>query len=527
MKVSSDRIFSPARQPIWLDGGDDNHVERTDKAGRIEMTVHKNWKDSTVFIGDNLHIMRGMNSGQIDLIYLDPPFNSNHDYAAPIGSEAAGAAFKDTWTLQDLDDAWYGYIADKHPALYSILDASGLATGDSVKSYLIYMAIRILEMKRLLKPTGSIYLHCDPTMSHYLKVVMDAIFDRRNFRNEIFWQRYSGRAKGNQYTPKTFGVHNDNLLFYVKNRETKLVDLYTSLSAADLNIQYPKIDAKGRRYTEIAHFRGKNMAPRPSLCYTWRGYTNPHPSGWRVCLDVLEKEYQDGKVVIHKNGRLERRRFYDPQKGVVLGNIWTDIQPPKKGEVTGYPTQKPLELLKRIIKASSNKGDVVFDPFCGCGTTCIAAQDLDRKWVACDISQMAGELVVKRMEKELGMFYEGEVRNDFPKRTSNDLTAEENEVFGDAKIERCNSLNNKYQLFGKQGGRCNGCGLKLEFKLFEIDHIIPQVLNGSDHISNLQLLCGPCNSSKGVRPTNEFMAQKRDELERQLKIHDGLLKKKR
>lgn len=139
----------------------------------------KNWKDGTIFIGDNLDIMRGMNSGFVDLIYLDPPFNSNHNYSAPIGSEAAGAAFKDTRTLQDVDKKWHGYLADKHPPLHSLINAVGEVHSDSMKSYLIYMAMRILEMKRLLKNDGSIYLHCDPTASHYLKLAMDAIFSTR------------------------------------------------------------------------------------------------------------------------------------------------------------------------------------------------------------------------------------------------------------------------------------------------------------------------------------------------------------
>ena len=146
----------------------------------------QNWDDSTIFIGDNLKVMREMNSGHIDLIYLDPPFNSNHNYAAPIGSKAAGAEFKDTWTLQDVDEVWHGYLADKHPALYQLIKTAGEVSGDSMKSYLIYMAVRILEMKRLLKPTGSIYLHCDPTAGHYLKLAMDAVLEGRISEMKLF-----------------------------------------------------------------------------------------------------------------------------------------------------------------------------------------------------------------------------------------------------------------------------------------------------------------------------------------------------
>ena len=148
-----------------------------------------NWANRTLWTGDNLDIMRGMNSETVDLIYLDPPFNSNKNYSAPIGSEAAGAAFKDTWTLSDVDEAWHGEIADRQPTLYAIIDAAGLSHGKGMKSYLIMMAVRLLEMRRLLKDTGSIYLHCDPTASHYLKTLMDAVFGQGRFRNEIVWRR--------------------------------------------------------------------------------------------------------------------------------------------------------------------------------------------------------------------------------------------------------------------------------------------------------------------------------------------------
>ena len=179
--------------------------------------MEPDFKNRTLWTGDNLDIMRGMNSDSVDLIYLDPPFNSNQDYAAPIGSKAAGAIFKDTWTLDDVDLAWHGEIAEKLPALYSIIDAAGKAHGKSMKSYLIMMAVRLLEMKRILKPTGSIYLHCDPTAGHYLKTLMDAILGPGNFRNEIVWRRSASHNKlSRQYGP----IH-DLILFYTaSNRFT-------------------------------------------------------------------------------------------------------------------------------------------------------------------------------------------------------------------------------------------------------------------------------------------------------------------
>ena len=169
-----------------------------------------NWSNRTLWTGDNLDIMRGMNSGTVDLIYLDPPFNSNRDYSAPIGSEAAGAAFKDTWTMSDVDEAWHGEIADRYPTLYAIVDAAGLYHGKGMKSYLIMMAVRLLEMRRLLKDTGSIYLHCDPTASHYLKMLMDAVFWRGNFRSEITWRRTNAKGLASNGYPNNA----DRLLYY-------------------------------------------------------------------------------------------------------------------------------------------------------------------------------------------------------------------------------------------------------------------------------------------------------------------------
>ena len=174
-----------------------------------------NWANRTMWTGDNLDIMRGMNSESVDLIYLDPPFNSNRNYAAPIGSEAAGAAFKDTWTLDDVDLAWHGEIAEQHPALYAIIGAAREAHGAAMQSYLIMMGVRLLEMKRLLKETGSIYLHCDPTANHYLKLLLDAVFGQGNFRSEITWRR--ANAKGLAF--KGYPNNIDYLLYYSKSPE--------------------------------------------------------------------------------------------------------------------------------------------------------------------------------------------------------------------------------------------------------------------------------------------------------------------
>ena len=389
-----------------------------------------NWSNQTIWTGDNLDIMRGMNSASVDLIYLDPPFNSKANYAAPIGSKAAGAAFKDTWGLNDVNLAWHGEIKHEYPGLYDLLNATRQIHGDSMMSYLIYMAIRVMEMQRLLKDTGIIYLHCDHTAGHYLKLLMDAVFGKENFRNEIIWC-YAGGGIPKRDFPRKHDV------------------LY--------------------RYSRTATY-----------------FYNP-----------IYRPYSPGTV---KRGRTAvKGKYFDlglRKEGTPTNDWWTDvpkITSPTDPEKTGYPTQKPLALLDRIIKASSGEGDIVLDPFCGCATACIAAQGLKRQWIGIDISPKAAELVVDRMKRELSLFFRGPHRTDIPERT--DL----------GRMIRYNDVRNKRLLYGEQGGYCHGCEHHFELRNFHIDHIIPRVKGGTDHISNLQLLCGACNSMKGTKSHEELL----------------------
>ena len=408
-----------------------------------------NWANKTIWTGDNLDIMRGMNSASVDLIYLDPPFNSNANYAAPIGSQAAGAAFKDTWGLDDINLAWHGEIKHDYPGLYALLAATREIHGDSMMSYLIYMAIRLMEMKRLLKSTGSIYLHCDPTAGHYLKLLMDAVFGKDSFRNEIVWH-FPDNFQGNV---KRFAANHNTLFFYAP---------------------------EGFGFNHV-------MIP----------LDKPKKRGGRVWSKELQKVVPergpDGKPVY---------RLFAEKKA---DSVWTigqsSVTNPSSKECTGYPTQKPLALVDRVIRASSNPGDVVLDPFCGCATACIAAEQAERQWVGVDISSKAKDLVVMRMEKELGYFGSEQFvvhRTDVPGRT--DL----------GKVIPYNAIRNKRYLYGEQGGFCNGCEHHFMMQNFTVDHIIAKANGGTDHISNLQLLCNACNSMKGTKSQEELLVMLTD-----------------
>jgi len=382
-----------------------------------------NFAHQTMWTGDNLPIVRGLNAASVDLIYLDPPFNSKANYAAPVGSQAAGAAFKDTWGLSDVDAEWVNLIEAKHPAVYRVLLA---AMSDGDKAYLAYMAARLLELRRVLKPSGSIYLHCDPTMSHYLKLLMDAVFGRRAFRNEVVWCYYGGGR------PKLdFARKHDVILRYCAATQP-------TFNADAVRVPY-QAEGQGRRDDSMwGRHKGTDRVYRP------------HPLG---------KIPEDWWVIHQLNSNAPER--------------------------VGYPTQKPLALLRRIIEASSNPGDVILDPFCGCATACIAAEQLGRQWVGIDISPKAADLVTLRMREELGLFYQGRVRRDIPRRTD----------LGRLPAPR----SHRNALYGQQGGDCAGCGEHFRLANLEVDHIVARAAGGTDHIENLQLLCGACNRVKGDR----------------------------
>jgi len=384
---------------------------------------------NTLYTEDNLFILNGLNSNFVDLIYLDPPFNTKRFYSAPIGSKAAGASFKDMWTWDDVNKAYLETLAGNYPALARFIGDIGKIHSKAMSAYLTYMAQRIIEMYRVLKDTGSLYLHCDTTASHYLKIVLDEIFDKNNFRNEIAWC-----YRGAGYPKNDFGRRHDILFRYSKTQT-----------------------------------------------YTFN-------------LDAVREEYAPAtkERFAHYIGNKRKGKDFGEQTLNPLGkqpDDWWQIQPiaPSSKERTGYPTQKPLALLNRIVKASSNAGDVVLDPFCGCATTCVAAQQLGRKWIGIDIEKQAVKILVERLSDDAGLFKDFINTTIIPQRT-------------DVQIESPSSKSVKERLFKEQNGLCNGCKAQFEIRNMEIDHIIPKSKGGGDYYENYQLLCGSCNRIKGDRP---------------------------
>ncbi len=360
---------------------------------------------NTLFYGDNLDILREyIADASVDLVYLDPPFNSNRNYNVlfkdekGVDSESQIAAFEDTWHWgPDAEATYHALITDAPESVSQLIGAlrSFVGTKSQMMAYLVMMTARLVELHRVLKPTGSLYLHCDPTASHYLKVILDTVFGPLNFRNEIIWKRTSSHNDAR----RKYADVSDTILFYSKTDKYHFSVQYVPHTEAYLERDYRFVDENGRRYRRSDL---RSPSPRPNLMYDYKGY-KPHPNGWAVSRERMEQLDAEGRLEFPRtpDGRILLRRFLEEMQGTILGNIWADIGPinVRAAERLGYPTQKPLALLERIISASSNPGDVVLDPFCGCGTAIAAAHKLDRKWIGIDITHLSIALQKYRMEQ--------------------------------------------------------------------------------------------------------------------------------
>ena len=416
---------------------------------------------NTLYTYDNLYVLSGLNSESVDLIYLDPPFNKNQMFSAPIGSKAAGASFKDMWTWKDVDEYHLDSLADNFPALADYIISVGEVHSKPMMAYLTYMVQRIIEMHRVLKETGSLYLHCDPTASHYLKILFDFVFKKNNFRNEIVWCYKDGANSKKYYNKK-----HDVILFYTKgDKYTFNYDaIYRELS--DSTIKKYKYEDEQGKY----RLMGRSIVNSPI----------------KSARDINPKWEKS-------NPELTFRHYL---KEGALPLDWFELPPINQSakERTGYPTQKPLAILHRIIKASSSEGDLVMDPFCGCATTCVAAQQLGRRWIGIDLGHSVVDMLVQRLKDTSGrLFRDFTATDQVPQRTDVQLVQPTEPI--------------KQQLYKEQKGKCKACGEDFKIWNLEIDHIIPKSKGGGDYYENYQLLCGNCNRIKGDRPM-EYLRMK-------------------
>ena len=364
---------------------------------------------NTLYYGDNLAVLREhVATGSVDLCYLDPPFNSNRSYNVLFKEESGAAsdaqiqAFDDTWHWPGAVDTYHELVTHTGGKVGEMVGAlHGVLGGNQMMAYLVMMAARLVEMHRVLKPTGSLYLHCDPTASHYLKVVMDCIFGAENFLSEIIWKRTSAHSSAKRPGP----VH-DTLLLYAKSAAYVWVPQFTDFADTYIEQHYSQMDTSGRRFTlsdltAAGTRKGDSGLP-------WRGF-DPNTKGnhWKYRVGKLDDLDTAGRIYWPKKegGWPRYIRYLDEQMGVPLQDVWDDISPvnAKAAERLGYPTQKPVALLERIISASSNPGDVVLDPFCGCGTAVIAAQKLDRRWLGIDITHLSTSLLKSRLLDTFGL----------------------------------------------------------------------------------------------------------------------------
>ncbi len=360
---------------------------------------------NNLYYGDNLQVLRDTIANEsVDLIYLDPPFNSNASYnvlfKGPKGNESAAQieAFDDTWHWTNAaEDAFGEVLHSSNGAAAEMLRAMRSFLGENdMMAYLAMMAVRLIELHRVLKPTGSLYLHCDPTASHYLKILLDAVFGKEHFLNDIVWKR-AETVKGNFGQGARFFDRNfDNILFYRKGNEQYFNQPFKEYSEDYIRKFYRFTESEtGRRYRLIS-MTGPGGASKGNPEYKVMGITR----FWRYSRKKMQELIDTDMVVQTKPGNVpQRKQYLDQGKGVPVQSFWDDIPAlhSQSGERLGYPTQKPVALLERILSASSNEGDVVLDPFCGCGTTVHAAEKLNRQWIGIDVTHLAIGLIEKRL----------------------------------------------------------------------------------------------------------------------------------
>ena len=486
-----------------------------------------NFALSALYALDNLEVMRGMDSESVPLIYADPPFNSKRIYQGMSGSKAAPHRFRDTWSWNDAKEEWLDQLENDHPALHrAILVAKDHSPG--MGGYCAFMAVRLIEMHRILTPAGSLYLHCDPSANAYLRMLLDLMFGSKNLRNEITWLR---RQEKHNLARRRMPVTQDTILWVTKSDQYTYNIQYIEHDATYVASSYKYEDARGRYATfPCTNATGGNKP------YEFRGITAP----WRFAPERMNELYDQNLLTqATPTSPFRYKKYLSSSPGVKVSDLWLDIPATRGDERTGWNTQKPLALLERIIKASSTEGDIVFDPFCGCGTALVAAENLGRKWVGADDDTNAVDVIRDRigaMSGKIGALPVAVcVLHNPPQRTE---VATAGDVIRDPTgiiipkmpSDRMSNAAIRDQLLEWQQQpdgtiKCPGCGECLKPRHFHVDHINPKSAGGTNRIDNRILLCGACNIDKGNTRTlphlwNEQQIRGRQRQEMQRHVTD-------
>lgn len=468
-----------------------------------------NWNNRTLFVADNIRVLRGMNSESVDCIATDPPFNKKRIFNAPLGSKQAKQRFDDRWRWDEVTDEWQDLIATDHPAIKEIIEAAVVIEGgsidqrtgkidtgrvkNSIAAYLAYMAPRVVEMHRVLKPTGVLFMQCDTEANAYLRLLLDAVFGRRNFINEITRRRIDSKG----LMTRRLANNCDVILAYGKSGKYKWNLPYEPYDTANIDEKTEKQFKywDGPRRYSLGDLTNPNR-DRPNLTYEFLGFNRV----WRWTRERMEAEYAAGRVVQTSPGSVPReKRYLDEQPGKPRDDIWDDVVQLESSELD-WDTRKPLSLYKRLIECGSVEGDMVLDPFAGCATACVAAEDLQRKWVGIDIDPVAEEATYIRLREATGLNMTEQpvtVRKNPPRRQD---------------VERVSDDKLRDALWNRQGRRCANpyCDAENLRKVdMELDHRIPQSRGGEDGVLNRIALCSNCNRRKGRKAWGLFLDEER------------------
>ena len=430
-----------------------------------------------LYIGDNLPIMLGMESDSVDLIYTDPPFNTGTFRKGKTEKHS----FIDTWSEYQVDFAYAYSLKMHHPKLWEMIALAEDMHSPAMRHYLEFMAPRIVQMHRVLKPTGSLYLHCDTNANYYLRILIDCVFGKSNFRNEIVWHHPKIGVGKNKFTSNT-----DTIFFYSKTENYRFVA--------------QRDDRPNELYT-----RWKSKLKEGVLYYAQAKLINDSPakSKIRVREGELGRKLRDDDIVVD---------FNDSENHKVVDNVWKiSFVKGNSKESTGYNSQKPLTLVDRVIRASSNEGDLVMDPFCGCATTCVSAAGLNRQWVGIDQNEDAIHIFRDRLTGDL-LTHAFETNMPVDAKLQQPIELPKRKVAGYKKLSRAKAkiilLQRDYK--AKRAPYCRGCLANKDEGDLNVDHILASANGGLDELENYQLLCTPCNSMKGDQDM-EFLYRRLDE----------------